>query len=353
MNARIAVIPGDGVGPEVIAEGLKVLQASGAELSVDSFPWGCDHYLQTGQMMPSDGLETLSAYSAIYLGAVGSPGVPDHESLWGLLFPIRQRFEQFANIRPVQLLHGLRSPLRGRTSADIDMLFFRENTEGEYSGPGGRIHQGTDSEVAVETPIFTRRAIDRLARLAFTAARSRSRVLVSVTKSNASRHTYVLWDEVVAGVAKEFPDVRVERVHVDAMAARMVLAPGSIDVVVASNLFGDILTDLGAAIAGGMGLAPSANIDPTRRYPSLFEPVHGSAPDIAGTGVANPVGAIWSGAMMLDHLGQDAAAKAIIGAMQSVIEQGRVLTPDLGGRATTRQFGDAVAAAVGADGRGT
>ena len=353
MNIRIAVIPGDGVGPEVIAEGLKVLQASGAELSVDSFPWGCDHYLQTGQMMPSDGLETLSTYGAIYLGAVGSPGVPDHESLWGLLFPIRQRFEQFANIRPVQLLKGLQSPLLGMTSADIDMLFFRENTEGEYSGTGGRIHQGTDAEVAVETPIFTRRAIARLARLAFTAARSRRGILVSVTKSNASRHTYVLWDEVVADVATEFPDVRLERVHVDAMAARMVLAPASIDVVVASNLFGDILTDLGAAIAGGMGLAPSANIDPTRRYPSLFEPVHGSAPDIAGTGVANPIGAIWSGAMMLDHLGQGVAAKAIIGAMQAVIEQGRALTPDLGGRATTSQFGDAVAAALGAEGRGT
>jgi len=344
MHARIAVIPGDGVGPEVIAEGLKVLEASGADFSAETLPWGCDYFLRTGEMMPSDGLETLKTYNAVYLGAVGAPGVPDHESLWGLLFPIRQRFEQFANIRPVHLLEGIRSPLTGRLSADIDMLFFRENTEGEYSGTGGRIHKGTDSEVAVETPIFTRRAIARLATLAFTAARSRRRFLVSVTKSNASRHTYVLWDEVVSEVAVDFPDVHVESVLVDAMAARMVLAPASIDVVVASNLFGDILTDLGAAIAGGLGVAPSANIDPTRRHPSMFEPVHGSAPDIAGKGVANPVGAIWSAAMMLDHLGQGATAHAIIAAIRAVVREGSKLTADLGGGATTGQFGDAVAA---------
>lgn len=347
-RSLVAVIPGDGVGPEVIAEGVKVLRATGVPIEFEELPWGCRYFLEQGRMMPLDGLEVLDRYDAIYLGAVGWPSVPDHESLWGLLLPIRKRFELFANVRPVRLLTGIPCPLAGRQPADVDMLFFRENTEGEYSGTGGRVHAGTDGELAVEAPVFTRRAIERLARVAFEAARGRRGALVSVTKSNASRHAYVLWDEVIADVAGEYADVRMERVLVDAMAARMVLAPASIDVVIASNLFGDILTDLGSALAGGMGLGASANVDPARRHPSMFEPVHGSAPDIGGRGIANPIGAIWSGAMMLEHLGHIDAAQSVIGAIESVVASGVARTVDLGGKSSTREFGDAVAVAVSA-----
>jgi tartrate dehydrogenase/decarboxylase/D-malate dehydrogenase len=272
--------------------------------------------------------------------------VPDHISLWGLLLPIRKAFQQYANVRPVRLPPGVRSPLAGRGPDDIDMLFIRENTEGEYSGTGGRVHVGTQLEVAVEVPVFTRVAIERVARFAFERAAERRRRLVSVTKSNASRYAYVLWDEVVASLAAEYPGVEVERVHVDAMAARMVSRPDTIDVVVASNLFADILTDLGAAIQGSMGLAASANLNPERRYPSMFEPVHGSAPDIAGQGRANPLGAIWSAALMLRHLGETDAAARVERAIDAVTDDGRVLTADLGGSATTAEVGDAVAKRV-------
>jgi tartrate dehydrogenase/decarboxylase/D-malate dehydrogenase len=297
-------------------------------------------------MMPEDALEVLAGFDAIYLGAIGWPTVPDHISLWGLLLPIRKKFEQYINLRPVRLPPGVRSPLAGRGPADIDMLFIRENTEGEYSGTGGRVHVGTAAEVAVEAPIFTRMAIERAARYAFDRARERRKRLTSVTKSNASRYAYVLWDEVVAGVAEDYPEVEVDRVHVDAMAARMVLRPDLIDVVVASNLFADVLTDLGAAIQGSLGLAASANLDPERRHPSMFEPVHGSAPDIAGKGRANPIGAIWSGALMLRHLGEAEKAARIEAAIDRVTGEGRVLTADLGGQSSTIEVGDAVVAAL-------
>ena len=346
MSKRIAVIPGDGVGPEVVAQGLKAIKAVCRELEFETFPWGSAYYHKTGQMMPDKSLEVLRAFDAIYLGAIGWPTVPDHISLWGLLLPIRKRFEQYVNLRPVRLLPGSNSPLLGRGPADIDMLFARENTEGEYSGAGGRVHIGTPNEVAVEVPVFSRMAIERVIRYAFERARERRHHLVSVTKSNASRFAYVLWDEVAAELSTEYSDVRMERVHVDAMAARMVLRPQSIDVVVASNLFADILTDLGAALQGGLGLAASANLNPEHRYPSMFEPVHGSAPDIAGTNRANPIGAVWSGALMLQHLGFPDAAQRLEAAIARIVSEGRTLTPDLGGSATTIELGDAILGAL-------
>ncbi len=343
---RVAVIPGDGVGQEVVPEGLKVLAAVGADLELTELPWGCGFYEREGSMMPENGLKLLAGFDAIYLGAIGWPTVPDHVSLWGLLLPIRQAFEQYVNLRPVRLPPGVRSPLAGRGPADVDMLFIRENTEGEYSGTGGRVHVGTPAEVAVEAPVFTRMAIERAARYAFERARERRKRLTSVTKSNASRYAYVLWDEVVASVAADYVDVEVDRVHVDAMAARMVLRPDLVDVVVASNLFADVLTDLGAAIQGSLGLAASANLNPERRHPSMFEPVHGSAPDIAGKGRANPIGAIWSAALMLRHLGDGDRAARIEAAIDRVTAARAVLTADLGGQAGTAQVGDAVAAAL-------
>ena len=347
MSHRIAVVPGDGVGKEVIPEGLKVIGTFGLPVEFDELPWGCDFRQQTGRMMPEDALTTLAGYDAIYLGAIGWPTVPDHVSLWECLLPIRKTFEQYVNLRPVRLPPGIRGPLAGRGPADIDMLFIRENTEGEYSGTGGRVHVGTDAEVAVEVPVFTRRAIERCARYAFERALERRRRLVSVTKSNASRYAYVLWDEVVSGLAAEYADVQVERVHVDAMAARMVLRPDTIDVVVASNLFADVLTDLGGAIQGSLGLAASANLSLGGRGPSMFEPVHGSAPDIAGQGRANPIGAIWSAALMLQHLGYGAEADRIERAIDAVCEDGRALTGDLGGTASTADVGDALVRALG------
>ena len=297
--------------------------------------------------MPEDALETLHRYDAIYLGACGWPTIPDHVSLWGLLLPIRKAFEQYINLRPVRCLPGIKSPLAGRGPADVDMLFIRENTEGEYSGAGGRVHVGHAAEVAVEVPVFSRHAIERCARFAFERAMERKHRLVSVTKSNASRYAYVLWDEVVAGLgADEFPEVTIERVHVDAMAARMVMRPDTVDVVVGSNLFADILTDLGAAIQGSLGLGASANLNPEREHPSLFEPVHGSAPDIAGKGRANPIGAIWSGALMLRHLGEEAAAARVESAIEQVAAEGEFLTAELGGTASTHEVGDAIAREV-------
>jgi len=346
MSNRIAVIPGDGVGREVVPEGLKVLGALGLPLEFEELPWSCDYHARTGRMMPGDALPTLAGFDAIYLGAIGWPSVPDHISLWECLLPIRKTFEQYVNLRPVRLPPGIRGPLAGRGPEDVDMLFVRENTEGEYSGTGGRVHVGTDAELAVEVPVFTRRAIERCARFAFERARERRGRLVSVTKSNASRYAYVLWDEVVAGIAREHVDVELERVHVDAMAARMVLRPDTIDVVVASNLFADILTDLGGALQGSLGLAASANLSLDGRGPSMFEPVHGSAPDIAGQARANPIGAVWSAALMLRHLGYGPEADRVERAIDAVCEDGRVLTGDLGGTASTAEVGDALVRAV-------
>jgi tartrate dehydrogenase/decarboxylase/D-malate dehydrogenase len=347
MSHRIAVIPGDGVGKEVVPEGLKVLRTLAVPLDFEEFPWGCDYRARTGRMMPADAITILGGYDAIYLGAIGWPTVPDHVSLWDCLLPIRKTFEQYVNLRPVRLPPGVRSPLANRGPEHIDMLFVRENTEGEYSGTGGRVHVGTEAELAVEVPVFTRRAIERCARYALERARDRRRRLVSVTKSNASRYSYVLWDEVVAGLGREYSDVQVERVHVDAMAARMVLRPDTIDVVVASNLFADILTDLGAAIQGSLGLAASGNLSLDGRGPSMFEPVHGSAPDIAGQGRANPIGAVWSAALMLRHLGYVQEADRVERAIDSVCDDGRVLTGDLGGTASTSEVGDALVGALG------
>jgi tartrate dehydrogenase/decarboxylase / D-malate dehydrogenase len=338
---EIAVIPGDGVGKEVIPAGLRVLEHV-ASFEAELLPWGAEHYAETGSMMPADALSRLDRFDAIYLGAVGWPSVPDHISLWGLLLPIRKAFQLYVNLRPVMLLPGVRGPLANRGPEDIDMLFVRENTEGEYSGTGGRVHVGAPYEVAVEAPVFTRIAVERVVRYALERSKERSKSLVSVTKSNASRYLYVLWDEVVAEVAREFPDVTVQRMHVDAMAARMVLRPDTIDVVVASNLFADILTDLGAALQGSMGLAASANLDPERNHPSLFEPVHGSAPDIAGQGRANPIGAIWSGALMLRDVGLEDEASRVEDAVAAVLADGDVRTADLGGTASTEEVADAV-----------
>ncbi|GES51344.1 tartrate dehydrogenase [Rhizobium sp. NBRC 114257] len=320
----IALIPGDGIGKDVTDAAWSVLQVAaktgGFALNSTEFPWSCQFYKQTGRMMPEDGIEMLRSFDAIQLGAVGWPAeVPDAVSLHGLLLPIRKAFVQYANIRPHRLLPGVQGPLRAET---FDILCIRENTEGEYSGAGGRVHQGTSDEVAVETSIFTRAGVERILRFGFEQARVRRGKLASVTKSNAQKYSMVFWDEITARLSAEYPDVEVTSYHIDAMAARMVMAPESLDVVVASNLFGDILTDLGAAIQGGLGFAASANINPQRDAPSMFEPVHGSAPDIASRGIANPIAAIWSGAMMLDHLGERDAATRIIAAMEAVTARG-------------------------------
>jgi len=320
----IALIPGDGIGKSVTDAAWRVIQLAAKRydftLEGTSFPWSCEYYRETGVMMPADGIEMLRKFDAIYLGAVGWPAeVPDSVSLHGLLLPIRKAFVQYANIRPHRSLPGVTGPLR---SEGFDILCIRENTEGEYSGAGGRVHSGTKDEVAVETAIFTRTGVERIIRFGFEQARLRRKKLASVTKSNAQKYSMVFWDEVTKDVAKEYPDVEVSHYHIDAMAARMVMAPESLDVIVASNLFGDILTDLGAAIQGGLGYAASANINPDRTAPSMFEPVHGSAPDIAHLGIANPIAAIWSGAMMLEHLGEHQAAKDVMTAIETATAQG-------------------------------
>ena len=352
----VAVIPGDGIGNEVVPEAVRVLDAAGdvtgsCRLRYEQFPWGCEYYLRHGEMMARDGLDILRPFDAILFGAVGFPTVPDHVSLRGLRLPICQGFEQYVCYRPSVLLPGVRSPLAGKQPGDVDFVVVRENTEGEYAGAGGRSHQGLPIEVAVQTAVFTRVGIERVVRYAFELARRRRRKLVSTTKSNAQPHATTLWDEVAEAVSREFPDVAMERVLIDALAARFVLAPESLDVVVASNLFGDILTDLGAAICGSMGLAPSGNINPEREYPSMFEPVHGSAPDIVGKGIANPVAQIESGAMMMEHLGEKAAADLVVAAVRAVLAEGRALTPDLGGTARTSEVTEAVLAKVRAAAR--
>jgi tartrate dehydrogenase/decarboxylase / D-malate dehydrogenase len=350
-NFKIAVIAGDGIGREVIPAGIDVLRCAvgdeACSLEFTEFPWGCEFYLRTGMMMPADALAHLSEFDAIYLGAIGDPAVPDHVSVWELILPIRQRFDQYVNLRPMRLLPGVPGPLAGRTSADVDMICVRENSEGEYAGFGGRLHLGTAHEVAEQTGIFTRRGVERIARFAFELAERRPRRrLASATKSNALQHSMVLWDEVVEEVASGYPAVEWHKYHVDALAARMVTDPGSLDVIVGSNLFGDILTDLGAAVSGSLGVAPGANINPERRYPSMFEPIHGSAPDIAGRGIANPIGAIWAGAMMLDHLGVRSAHDRIVRAVERVVGDGGPRTPDLGGKATTRDVAGAIVDAL-------
>ena len=345
MNSYdIAVIPGDGVGVEVTKATLDVLEAAaskfGFKLTPTHYEWGCEYYLEQGQMMPDDGLARLEKSDAIFLGAVGWPEkVPDSVSLHGLLLPIRKQFDQFVNVRPHRLLKGAQGPLR---KIDFDILCIRENTEGEYSGAGGRVHMGNPHEVAVETSIFTRHGVERILRFGFEQAQLRSKKLASVTKSNAQKYSMVFWDEITDELAAEYPDVKVERYHVDAAAARMITHPESFDVIVASNLFGDILSDIGAAIQGGLGFAASANINPGRQLPSMFEPVHGSAPDIAGQGKANPVAAVWSGAMMLEHLGERQAANAIMTALNDVLSNKDYCTPDMGGAATTAELADAM-----------
>ncbi len=348
---RIALIPGDGVGTDVLAGGLAVLRRAGEvtgnfKLEITDLPWSCRYYLEHGRMMPQDGLTILADHEAIYLGAVGFPGVPDHVSLWGLLLPIRQGFDQYVNVRPIRVLEGIESPLRAGTSETVDMLCIRENSEGEYAGVGGRSHVGRPGEVALQTSVYTRHGVERIARYAFDRARERGGKLASATKSNALQYTAVLWDEIIEEVAQDYPDVTVTRYLVDALAARFVSHPASLDVVVASNLYADILTDLGAAIQGSMGLAASANLDPSRRYPSMFEPVHGSAPDIAGQGIANPLGAIWAGAMMLEHLGEGEAAELVMRALETVAREGP-RTRDVGGDGSTSEVADAIVAALG------
>jgi tartrate dehydrogenase/decarboxylase/D-malate dehydrogenase len=351
---EIALIPGDGIGKEVIPAGARVLRAAAEltgsfSLATREFPWGCEFYLRYGRMMDEDGLRQLSSFDAIYLGAVGYPTVPDHVSLWGLLLPIRQGFDQYVNLRPIRLLEGITGPLRDKGPRDIDFMVVRENTEGEYSGHGGRSHTGLPHEVATQTTVFTRAGVERVMRYSFELARKRSgqRPLISATKSNAQQYTAVMWDQVCAEVALDFPEVEWRSMLVDALAALMVLHPERLDVVVASNLFGDILTDLGGALQGSLGVPASANMNPEKRYPSMFEPVHGSAPDIAGRGLSNPLATIWAGAMMLDHLGEPEASHLVMRAMEHVVARGETLTPDLGGRATTEQVADAVIATLG------
>jgi tartrate dehydrogenase/decarboxylase / D-malate dehydrogenase len=344
----IAVIPGDGVGREVVDEGIRVMETLGMQdpslaFAFVRFDWGSEYHFRNGRMMPEDALETLATFDAIYLGAVGDPRLPDHVTLQGLLLPIRRAFDQYVNVRPAILYEGIESPLKDKKPGDIDMLVVRENTEGEYSDVGGRVYQGSDREVVVQGAMFTRWGTERIIRYAFDLARQRPRKhLTSITKSNAQRHSMVFWDEVFRVVAKDYPDVQTNSLLVDAACLNFVLRPERFDVVVASNLFGDILTDLSAALVGGLGLAPAANLNPSRKYPSMFEPVHGSAPDIAGKGIANPLASILTAGMMLDFLHERAATGLINRAVAHVLAERKVRTPDMGGHATTRQVGDEV-----------
>src|SRR5438477_8624821 len=351
MTHTIAVIAGDGIGKEVIPAGIAAIHAAAhgtdVAISFTELPWGSDHYLKHGRMMPEDGFEQLATYDAIYLGAIGAPGVPDGVSA-AMILAIRQRFDQYVNLRPMRLLKGIASPLANRSAADIDMICVRENSEGEYSGVGGRIHRGTPHEVAQQVGVFTRQGIERILRYGFEIAATRPRrLLASATKSNALTHSMVLWDEIAEIVRKDYPSVEYRKYHVDALAARMVTHPQTLDVLVTSNLFGDILTDIGSAISGSLGIAPGANINPARTHPSMFEPIHGSAPDIAGKGIANPIGAIWAGALMLDHLGRRDVHDRHIGAIERVVASGKSRTPDLGGTAKTQELANAVVGEIG------
>ena len=348
---RIAVIPGDGIGKEVIPEGQKAAEAAadlhGFALEWQTFDWSCERYAETGRMMPEDGIDQVRGFDAIYLGAVGWPGVPDHVSLWGLLIPLRRELDLYANVRPVRLLKGITSPLAGRGPEDIDFVVVRENVEGEYSEIGGRIYAGTEHEAVSQQAVFTRRGVDRILDYAFELARKRPRRHVtSATKSNGISHTMPFWDERFRAAAARHPEVETAQFHIDILTAHFVLHPDWFDVVVGSNLFGDILSDLGPAVAGSIGIAPAANLNPDRGTPSLFEPVHGSAPDIAGQGIANPVAAAWTAAMMLEHLGEADAAATLEAAVETVLENPEARTRDLGGNADTRRCGDAIARAI-------
>jgi tartrate dehydrogenase/decarboxylase / D-malate dehydrogenase len=347
---RIAVIPGDGIGKEVVPEGIRVLDAVGRKFGLsfqwDHFPWSCEYYVAEGRMMPEDGLTRIRSHDAIYLGAVGFPGVPDHVSLWGLLIPIRRTFQQYANVRPVRLMPGVRCPLAGRKPGDIDFVVVRENTEGEYSSIGGRMNEGTEFEFAIQQSTFTRRGVDRILRYAFEMAKSRPKKhLTSATKSNGISVTMPYWDERFRAMSARYPDVRADQYHIDILCAQFVMHPDWFDVVVGSNLFGDILSDLGPGCTGTIAIAPSANLNPEREFPSMFEPVHGSAPDIFGKGIANPIGQIWAGALMLDHLGHPDASAAALAAIEKVLTVGP-RTPDMGGTARTEDVGKAIADAI-------
>jgi tartrate dehydrogenase/decarboxylase / D-malate dehydrogenase len=352
---KIAAMGGDGIGPEVIAAGLAVLDAcaardGGFRLAVEHFDWGSDYYKKHGVMMPADGADRLRAFDAIYFGAVGAPDVPDHVTLWGLRLAICQPLDQYANVRPTRILPGIQSPLRNVAGPELDWVIVRENSEGEYAGNGGRAHRGLPEEVGTEVAIFTRAGVTRIMRFAFALARSRARKLLTVvTKSNAQRHGMVMWDEIAAEVAKEFPDVTWDKMLVDAMTMRMTLRPQTLDTIVATNLHADILSDLAAALAGSLGIAPTANLNPERKAPSMFEPIHGSAFDITGKGIANPIGTFWTGVMMLEHLGEPAAAARLMRAIERVTADRAFHTPDLGGTATTRQVTDAVCQALEGD----
>lgn len=346
-NYSIAAIPADGIGPEVISAGIDVLRALSQrdpqlKFDIQTFDWGSDYYKRYGVMMPEEGLQTLKKFDAIYFGAVGAPDVPDHITLWGLRLPICQGFDQYANVRPTKILPGVTSPLRNRGPGDLDWVIVRENSEGEYSGNGGRAHKGLPEEVGTEVAIFTRVGVTRIMRYAFKLAQSRPRKLLTVvTKSNAQRHGMVMWDEIAAEVAQEFPDVQWDKMLVDAMTHRMTLHPQSLDTIVATNLHADILSDLAGALAGSLGVAPTANIDPERRFPSMFEPIHGSAFDITGKGIANPIATFWTAVQMLEHLGEHQAAALIMEGIEHVCTHG-ILTPDVGGTAKTADVTRAV-----------
>lgn len=347
----VAVIPGDGIGTEVVPEGIRVLNAAGRRygfsLEWRYFDWSCEQYKKSGSMTSGMGIEELRSSDAIYLGAVGYPGVEDHVSLWGLLIPIRRTFDQYVNLRPVRLLEGIKSPLSERDPDEIDFVIVRENTEGEYSEVGGKMFTGTDSEFVVQQSIFTRRGTDRIIRYGFElASRRKKKHLTSATKSNGIIHSMPYWDERFVEMSKAYPDVKTDQYHIDILSAHLVQHPDWFDVIVASNLFGDILSDIGPAVAGSIGIAPGANINPDRTNPSMFEPVHGSAPDIAGQGIANPIAQIWTGAMMLEHLGELDASVGIVKAIEAHVSTGEILTPDLGGESTTAEVGEAIAERV-------
>ena len=350
---RIAVIPGDGIGKETVPESLRVLEAAqkrfGFSLQLDEYDWSCETYKKTGAMMPADGLERIAEADSILLGAVGFPGVPDHVSLWGLLIPIRRGFDQYVNLRPCKLMPGVRTPLANRTEEDIDFYVVRENTEGEYSSVGGRMFEGTDREFVTQQSVFTRKGTDRILKFAYDLAMTRPKKhLTSATKSNGIIHTMPYWDERFAEIGKTYPGIRTDQYHIDILCAHFVQHPDWFDVVVGSNLFGDILSDLGPAVAGSIGIAASANINPEGIYPSMFEPVHGSAPDIAGKHICNPIGQIWSAAMMLDHLGETQAGAAIVGAIETLLKESGPRTRDMGGQAGTADVGRALAEIVAA-----
>lgn len=347
-DVRVAVIPGDGIGKEVVPEGVRVLKAAaqlhgGLRFEFTELPWGCDHYRREGAMMPDDGIDVLATFDQVFLGAVGHPDVPDHISLWGLLIPIRREFEQYINLRPIRLLRGVSSPLAGQNAGDIDMVVVRENSEGEYSKMGGRIHEGTPFETAVQVDYFSRMGVERVMRHAFGLAERRARRLTIATKSNGIVHTMPFWDQIAREVAGEHPDVEPELVLIDALAAYFVTRPESFDVVVASNLYADILTDLGGAVMGSIGIAPAANLNPEGRHPSMFEPVHGSAPDIAGKGIANPIGQIWTAKLLLDFLGAEDIGERLLAAIEATLVAD-VRTPDLGGSAGTTEVADHILA---------